>query len=74
MFLCLCCEKAFGLVPVTFSFSVFLVGVLDIDFFIHEELVVHGFDGFVGCFEGVVRYETESFGDSLVIASNLYDC
>lgn len=74
MLLCLCCEETLGLVSMTFSFPVFLVGVLDIDFFIHEELVVHRFDGFVRCFEGVVGYETESFGDSLVVPSNLYDC
>lgn len=47
-------EKTFGLVTVSLTFAVLFVGVLYTDFLVHEVLPVHGFDGFVGGFEGVV--------------------
>lgn len=64
-------EESLRLVSVAFSFSVFLVGILYVDFFVHEELFVHAFDRFVGGFEGVVGYETETFGDTGFVAGNL---
>lgn len=51
---CLSGEETFSLISVAFTFTVFLVRVLDIDFFVHEILFIHGFDGAVGSFEGVV--------------------
>ena len=64
-------EETFGLVPMALAFAVFFVGVLNVDFFVHEVLLVHGFDGFVGGFKGVVGYEAEALGDASVITSNL---
>lgn len=67
-------QHPFRLVSVAFTFSVFLVSVLDVDFFIHQELVVHRFDCFVGGLERVVRYETEAFRYSLVVSGDLRKC
>lgn len=57
-----------------FTLSVFLISILDVDFLIHQELVVHRFDCFVGGLERVVRYETEAFGYSLVVSGDLRKC
>lgn len=62
MFPCLGSEHAFCLITVSFTFAVFLVGVLDCDFFVHEELAVHVGYCVVGCFEGGEAYEAVALG------------
>lgn len=54
-------EESLRLVAVTLALAVFLVGVLNRDFLVHEVLTVHGFDGFIGGFEGVVGDEAVTF-------------
>lgn len=67
----LCCEHSLRLISVTLSLTILLIGILDIDFFVHEKLVMHRFDSFVGSFERVVRDKAETFRYPLVITGNL---
>ena len=55
----------------TFPLAVLLVRVGNCDFFVHEKLVVHGFDGFVGAVEVVERDEAEAAGNAIVISCDL---
>lgn len=41
------CEHTFGFITVSLAFAIFLVRVLDRDFFVHEILTVHVGDCFV---------------------------
>lgn len=64
-------QHSFRLVSVTFTFTVFLVSVLDVDFLIHQELVVHRFYCFIRGLERVIRDKPEAFGYSLVVPGDL---
>lgn len=55
----------------TLPLAVFLVSVLHVDLFVHEELIMHGFDCFVRSFKRIVGYETEALRYSLVVAGDL---
>lgn len=69
--LCLRGEHAFCFVAVTFSFPVFLVGVLDGDVFVHEVLPVHVRDRVVGGFEGAVGDEAVAFAEAGLVSCDL---
>lgn len=64
-------EETLGLVAMALALAVFFVGVLHRDFFVHEVLPVHAFDGLVGRFEGVVRDEAVALGGTRLVAGNL---
>ena len=51
-------QHTFGSVSMSLPLAIFLVRVLDGDFFVHEVLAVHVGDSFIGCFESRERDET----------------
>ena len=67
----LCGQHAFGLITVPLSFAVFLVCILNGNFFVHEVLSVHVGYRFVGGFEIRERDEAITFGQICLISSNL---
>lgn len=71
MFLCFVCEFALCLVSVALAFAVFLVRILDCDFFASKELTVHVCDGFIGGVEVGEGYESVAFGEIVVVACDL---
>lgn len=71
VFFGLCSEETFCLVTVALALAVLLVRVLDVDLFIHEELLVHALNSTIGSFERVVRDEAEAFGNAGFVARNL---
>jgi hypothetical protein len=71
VYLCLGSKHAFCFIAVSFSFSVFLVGVLDRDVFVHEILPVHVCDRVVGGFECAVGDEAVAFAEPRLIPCNL---
>lgn len=64
-------QHAFSLVSMSFSFAVFLVGVLDGDFLVHKVLAVHVGDRIIGGFEVGKGYEPVAFGEVVVVSSDL---
>lgn len=58
-------------ISVTLSFAIFLEGVLDGDFLVHEVLAVHVCDGVVGCFKGGEGNETVALAEVCVVAGDL---
>ena len=67
----LCGEETFSLVAVTLAFAILFVGILYRDFFVHEVLPIHAFDGLVGGFKGVVGDEAVAFGGTRLVPGDL---
>jgi hypothetical protein len=55
----------------SFSFAIFLVGVLDRDFLVHEVLAVHVGYGVVRGFEVGEGDEAIAFGEIAIVSRNL---
>ena len=64
-------QETLGLVSVALALAVLLVCILDVDFLVHEKLLVHVFYRLVGSFKGVIGDEAESFGDACIVSRNL---
>ena len=68
VFLGLGSQHSLGLVSVTLALAVLLECKLNGDGLVHEVLTVHGFNGLVGGFEGIIRDETVAFGLEVVVS------
>lgn len=64
-------QHALGVVAVSLALAVLLVGVLDADVLVHEELAVHVVDGVVAGLEGAVADEAVALAEPVVVAGDL---
>lgn len=71
VFLGLGSQHSLGLVSVTLTLAVLLVGVLDADILVHEELSVHIVDRVVAGLEAAIAHETVSLAQTVVVAGDL---
>ena len=71
MFSCLGRQHSLGLIAVSFTLTIFLVGVLNRNLLVHKILAVHVLDGFVGGLEIGERDETVPLGKVGIVAGDL---
>jgi hypothetical protein len=72
MFPSLRCQRSLGLITMSLSLAILLVGILYGNLLVHKVLVVHIGNGRVGGFKIGKGHEPITLGKIIVIPSNLY--